>query len=800
MNKLDDNNSKYLSHAENVTNGEDVNINVLEWVLRFLKYWYLFVIGVLIAFAFGYVKNRSWVPLYKTEGKIIIESNSRSSYNLMQGFGSPIDYVNTNNQLLILGSYDLINRTVQKLPFDVDYYTRGRFRTNYLYGREPIKINLEFADPQVYGLEFRFVSIDSENFQILLANEKDREVYPNYQINGKYGVPFENFLMFATIDKLYIPAGNFEFLFRFRSLASLENEFASRLHLSNIGESSSVVSISLVGNVVKRDKDFIDALSAEYLESNLEAKNEEAIRTIAFINEQLALLFDSLQQSESLLRQYRRENNIVDVDAYTSSILSKMSMLDNKRSELMLKSVYFENLSKYLNESLSEERLVAPSTIGISDPVLLDLVSKYNELQQKRSDIGEQNPNYERYSKKMDEVRATMLEVLNNVRNVHAVEREAFERECNDVMADLHDLPEKELMMLTYERSYKINDNYYTYLLQKKSEAQIRKASNVSDNKILQKARINYAPVNGGEKTKNYLFFVVIGLLLPAVFVVLKELLNVRLRNESDVAKITQVPILVTILRTTDDSKIASVKNLKSLFAEGFRLLRSRIEFIVQRKSDISIMITSAESGDGKTFLAANLAGIYSLLSDKVVLVDLDMRNPKMSSYLGCDNRKGLVHVLIGEATLDDVIVKDSDEFGFHFIPVGIVPPNSAELLRSEKMMQILEELSRRYAYRIYDTSPLGLVSDAYALTNSVDVNLLIARAFKTNKFFFRNFMEQVQQDRVNNPYIVLNDLAVSTKKKYGKYGYYGRYTYGRYYYGDAKYYHQQSAKYYTEN
>ena len=609
-------------------------------------------------------------------------------------------------------------------------------------------------------------------------------------------------MLFATIDKLYLPTENVEFLFRFRDFYSLEEEFASRLQLSYIGEMSSVISVSLTGNVVARDRDFINALCAEFLEANLEEKNEEATRTINFINEQLAFIFDSLQTAENRLRQYRRQNNMVDINAYASSVLSKLSALDAQRSELTLKEAYFDELAEYLKESVTVERLVAPSSIGVSDPVLLDLVSKFNELQQKRGDLGEKNPQYERYSKRMDEVRSTMLEVLENVRKIHRMERDAFEKEYMAVMGDLQDLPEKELMMINYERAYKINDNYYTFLLQKQSEAQIRKASNVPDNKILQKARIRYSPVNGKDKMKVYLLFVVIGLLIPAAYIILKELLNTTIRDERDVVKLTNIPVLGTI-RHADETevKVQTVEKPKSLFTEGFRLIRSRVEFISKRKTDISVLITSAESGDGKTHFAINLAGVYSLVSDKVVLVDMDIRNPKLSQKLGYKNAKGLVHVLIGEATLDEVLIKDDKELGFHFLPAGIVPPNPAELVGSEEMMKLLEELKQRYDYRIIDTSPLGFVSDSYALTGVVDVNLLITRVFKSDKLFFKNFIEQVQQDNVNNPYIVLNDLQVSKNGKYGygKYGY-GKYGYGKYGYGNTHYYHQQSAKYYTED
>ena len=803
MEYYSDKNSKYYGNEAPIIEEEESNFNILEWFFKFLRYWYLFVIALVISLGLAYLKNRSWMPEYYTEGKVIIESSTADNYNFMQGFGSGMDYINTNNQLLILGSYDLINRTVQDLPFGVDFYTRGHFRTHNLYGREPIAINLRYADMQLYGCEFRFIPIDDNNFEIVIEDDFSKELFPDFKIKGQYGVPFENFLMFATIDKLYLPTGNTEFLFRFRDFYSLEEEFAARLQLSYIGEMSSVISVSLTGNVVARDRDFINALCAEFLEANLEEKNEEATRTINFINEQLAFIFDSLQTSENRLRQYRRQNNMVDVNAYTSSVLSKLSALDAQRSELTLKEAYFDELAEYLKESVTEERLVAPSSIGVSDPVLLDLVSKFNELQQKRSDLGEKNPQYERYSKRMDEVRTTMLEVLENVRKVHDMERGAFEKEYMGVMADLQDLPEKELMMINYERAYKINDNYYTFLLQKQSEAQIRKASNVPDNKILQKARISQMPVNSGDKIKIYLLFVIIGLLIPAGYIILKEFLNTTIRGERDVMRITNIPVLGTIRHAdASESIVQTVEKPKSLFTEGFRLIRSRVEFISKRKSDISVLITSAESGDGKTHFAINLTGVYSLVSDKVILIDMDIRNPKLTEKLGYKNNKGLVHVLIGEATLDEVLIKDDKNLGFHFLPAGIAPPNPAELVRSEEMLKLLNELKQRYDYRILDTSPLGLVSDAYALTSIADVNLLITRVFKSDKSFFKNFIEQVQQDNVNNPYIVLNDLQVPKKGKTGRYGRYGygKYGYGKYGYGNAQYYHQQSAKYYTED
>ena len=210
-------------------------------------------------------------------------------------------------------------------------------------------------------------------------------------------------------------------------------------------------------------------------------------------------------------------------------------------------------------------------------------------------------------------------------------------------------------------------------------------------------------------------------------------------------------------------------------------------------------MVSSAESGDGKTHFVINLAGVYSLVSKKVLLMDLDVRNPQVSKRLGFDKVNGLVNVLIGDNTIDEVIVKADDEIPYDVLPVGVVPPNPAEWLRSDEVKQPLEYLKSKYDFIIVDTSPLGLVSDSYAISSMVDVTLFVVRVGKTDKTFFRNFVNQVNNDVLDHSYIIVNDIPKPKhNRKYG-YGYgYGKYSYA--YSGSSKYYHSQSSKYYVDD
>lgn len=766
---------------------EGDSINVMEWLMRFVSHWYLFVFAIIVALGFAYLKNRKWMPNFYTESKVIIETNTSRDFNFMQGFGSGP----SNNELLIMSSYDLINRAVAELPFDIDYYVRGRFKTNTLYGREPVRINSRFLSSGAYQCEFRFKPINDKQFEIYIENDLGRETYPDFKVEGEYGVPIENYLFGLTVEKLYLPTDNTPFLFKFRTQLSLEQEFAARMSLSYVGEQTSVISLSLVGNNCNRDRDFLDKLVEKFLQLNLEEKNEEATRTINFINDQLVFISNSLDSSETQLRQFRRKYNMVDVNAHTTSVLSKLTSLDQQRSQLNLKDAYFDELSTYLNESLVKEKLVAPSSIGVSDPILLDLVTKFNEVQQKRAELGEKNPNYERYSRNLEEIRFTLIEVLANVRKIHGLERAAFESEYKQTMTELQELPERELGMVNIERQYKINDNYYTFLLQKQAEAQIRMASNVPDNKILQQARTSGAPVNSGDKRKTYMIFLVVGVALPFIFVILKELLNITIRTEGDIAKLTKEPLIGTILHTNNTTdKIITTKQTRSLFTERFRMLRSRLDFIVHRKDKITMLVSSAESKDGKTHFAINIAGTYSLLHKKVLLVDLDLRNPSLSRKFGYEKNQGLTNVMIGDISLEDAIIKANAEFSFDFLPAGVIPPNPSELISSVLMSDIFETLKDRYDYLLIDTSPLGLVADAYALTNQVDVNLIVARVGKTTKDRFKTLMQQFKQDKVLNTYVILNDMPQPKKSRTSK-------LYGKYASNNA-YYYVDSDKYYT--
>lgn len=775
----------------NMFENEESSFDIMKWVRLVLQYWYLFVISLVAAYFLAYYSNRSWMPIYKTSARVIIEDRRGSATGaaaVMQGFNVQSGFSNINNQIIMFGSRDMSMRAVERLGLDVDYYTRGRFKTNNLYKKNPVEIKHDYLSSNAYSMEFKFESVDDSSFKISVEGNKKQD---GFSITGKYGVPIKNSIFFITVNKTDFFTPKTEFYFRFRSQESWVSDFNPRLNFRFVMDRSSVVEVSLTGLVAERDKDFIDALCIEFLADNLERKNEAAIRTIEFIDSQLFGIADSLHAAESRLREFRTENKMVDVSAYGSNLMGQINNLDQRRVELNLKKTYLDYLSDYLKGNIEDGRIVIPSSLGITDGVLMTLVRELVDLQTKRDEMGVQSPHYRKYQSQIDAKKVALLEVLNNMYDNFNIELASFNKQYDVLMNRIATLPDKESQMVNYQRVFRIHDNYYTFLMQKRAEAQIQKASNSPDNIILGQATLG-GVMNGGVKSKKYTQNLMIGLMLPVVFIFLRGFLDFTIKDKNDVKKYTRYDVIGTIQKGKyEQNPLLVKKQPKSIFAESFRLIRTRLEFIAKSHENkaASILVTSTESGDGKSFFSINLAGIYAMEKKKAILVDLDLRKPSIGQSLSLHRNKGVSNYLIGQVELEDIIIQKQG-YDFDVILSGTIPPNPGELVKSEKLKELLEILKERYEYVIIDTSPIGLVGDAYALAHIVDTNIFVVRQEKTSKSFFKNVIEQLKQDNIPNVYIVMNGVDAqhteySTYHGYMKKSYYTKNKKANQYYND---------------
>jgi capsular exopolysaccharide synthesis family protein len=318
--------------------------------------------------------------------------------------------------------------------------------------------------------------------------------------------------------------------------------------------------------------------------------------------------------------------------------------------------------------------------------------------------------------------------------------------------------------------------------LQKRAEAEVQKASNSSDNTVLDRARMMYS-TNSGAKKDRMTKSLMIGLALSFVFVLLLKVLNSKITTISEAEKASKFPVIGSIRRTKKRDPMLLIRHPNSAFAETFRVIRTRMEFIVQRRSNIMITISSAESGDGKTYFSANLAAVYAVTGSKTILVDMDIRKPNIHKSFDVNYEPGVTNYLIGEMSLKEVIKKTENEY-YDILTTGPIPPNPGEIVRSNKLKEMFEELKKEYEYIIIDTSPIGLVADAYAIMLISDLSLFVTRLNKTRKQNIKKVSEQLREDKVQHVYTIINDVIME-RSHYSKYNAYG-YGYG---YGVKKFY-----------
>lgn len=783
------NNSQYNSYNtygnyQDKNQDEDgSNFNLMEWVLKILRYWYLFVIAVMIALGVSYLQNRKWLPSYYSQGTIIIKETvgyGSSSSVLMQGFGVDAGYKNVQNQLIMLKSYDLACRVIDSLPYlRVEYITQGRFKTRNLYRESPIEIDPEFVAQDAYGMLFQ-VDFQSDGGMTISSTDENHP----FSVKARYGEPVECEKFKLTIWPTARLVESGKIYIRFRSREGLANELMSRLTLNFITEGSTVLALGLVSETPARDCEIIDKLAEIFLLQNLEQKNEVAENSIKFINSQLESLQESLEVSEGAMTDFRQENKFVDVSSYAGQLMTKISGYDQEMMAMRLRETYFDYLTKYLETNMESGAVIAPTSLGLNDAALISLVQQLNDLRIQRGELSEKNVYYAKFTKDIENVKSMINEIVSSMRASLEIEKKDLTERYAEVEREIKKLPTKELQMVAIERNYRIDDNYYTFFLQKRAEAEIQKASNTPDNTILDKAR-TISTVNSKTKRNNTTTALLLGILIPLVLVILSELLNNKVRTAKDVEKISPFRLIGTVRHAKSQNPTLVRDHPRSSYAEMLRSIRTRMEFIVKRKDKMVVCITSTESGDGKTFLSSNLAALFSMTGKKTLLMDLDIRKPNIHTKMGLEGGVGLSNYLIGDCSLEDTFVESP--FDFDIMRAGTIAPNPGELIHSDKLTDTINMLREKYDFIIIDTSPIGLVPDAYTILELSDIGLYVIRCMQTNKSFCKQTLQEISEvlDTPEKLQIVLSDIPTEGHSGYG-YGY--GYGYSGYGYGSSSY------------
>ncbi|RZS98251.1 GumC family protein [Cecembia calidifontis] len=759
----------------------------LGYLLRkYLRFWPLYLLTAVVFLTAVFFYHRYTVDRFEVSGTVLVGNKSTVESRIFDRSNIFTGELTLDNDVLLLTSKILAKEALKKLHFDVEYYAKTKIKTVELYDRSPIRIEVDWDHLQVAGMEMELHILSPETFMV-------KDIEPGFwDLNSavanvdtgikdrvfRFGEEVKTSRSKFTVFLVNPNQVGEVIIFKLIQPATLESRMASALKVSMVKSMGSALELSLVTTVVEKGRDYINALMEAFIEYDLQEKNRNAENTLKFINQQLAYLEDSLKKAQLELQKFKVENKLVNVSAEFSNILEKMNRLEEEGKDLDFQLSYYESIERYIaGKGRDFSQVIAPSVVGIPDPLLNGLIQTLVHLSQDRRKllavVNDNHPEVVKNDMQMQKVQDALQEnIVNLIANTKG-KKEVIQKEIQQLQRQFVGMPESESQFSSISREFNLRENLYTYLLEKRAEVGIAKASNVSDNTILDYAKIGSLVYPN--KRNNYLIALLLGIFLPLGFVMASDLLDPRIKDQRDFKNHFEAPLLGIIGFSDYKNNLVVLDHPRSPVAESFRSLRSAISFIASGKKSKKILVTSSVSGEGKTFCALNLASVMALAGKKTIVVGADLRRPRLSDYFNHKDVIGLSTFLIKKAKAEDIIQKTPQENLF-FIPAGPVPPNPAELLLSDGLKDLISYLEENYDMIIFDTAPLGLVSETTDLMRSFDLNIYVVRQYYSRKEHLVMINDLYKNQQVGNVYGVFNGMKGV--------GYYAKgFTYG---YGNA--------------
>ncbi|MBO9640336.1 MAG: polysaccharide biosynthesis tyrosine autokinase, partial [Siphonobacter aquaeclarae] len=616
------------------------------------------------------------------------------------------------------------------------------------------KLNLSFPDP-------KSVRINDRNFPL------------NESVNTPYG----RLRFFAT--KAVSPDAS-PVLVSVTPRAKTVESYLKGLTAEPTSKQSTVIQLSLLDAVPEKGEAILNRLIDEYNAAAVEDKNKTASNTLKFLDERLGLVSGELQTVEQNVEQYKTSQGITDLSAQAQNFLQMVQTNDAQLNQVELQLGAIRDVEKYIG-SRTQERTGAPSTLGLSDPVLLGLITKVSELELQREQLArttsEQNPMLQSLEGQIKTMKTNIRENIQTSKTMLTTSKSQLTATNRKLEGVIRSIPQKERSLIDISRQQAIKNNLYTFLLQKREETAVSYASTIADSRTVDAARSSNEPVKPVSKMI-FALFGLLGLVLPVGALTVKDAMNNRVMRRTDVEGVTNVPILGEVVKSKDADRLIMAPQNRSVISEQIRTIRTNLQFLKSATDSQVLLFTSSISGEGKSFVSLNLGASLALVDRPTVILEMDLRKPKLREALGMTNGIGISNYLIGEATLDEALHPIPGYENYFIMPSGPVPPNPSELLSSPRLEQLFTELRGRFNYVIVDSPPIGLVTDAQLIAPFADSTMYMVRHDVTPKNYLKMIDTLYKEQRFQKLNIILNGVGEGE-------AYYYSYSYG--YYGDEK-------------
>lgn len=802
-----------------LNNSQGIGFDFKGFLFKALNLWKLILLCVGVALVIAYFINVRKQNIYRLDSLITVNNdqnpfftaNTSISFNwggVSGKVGSILTEIKTRSHNEIV---------IDSLEYYKEYLEEGKYHLIDIYKTAPFDVVIDKSKPQALGIPIGIRIIDEFSYELFYNFESDRLTGQAYGTKDKYPIavnigefrkiykfgevvnePFFN----ATVNLkpiAQIPIDKVCFV-RFLNFDSVVNQYKNSIQIQpSSRDASSVLRLSLTGKNKSKIVDFLNATSAVLSKTELERKNLYATNTIKFIDSSLNAVNANLKEVTDEMNDFRKSNKVFDVEEEITQKSEQLKEFDKEKLVEQSKLNYLNTLENYLRTKTDYSQIAAPSSVGIDEANILSSVSRIIALSVERRNLEystkEGSILFNELDRRIDTEKSVLLEAIDVTKQTIGIQLNTISRKIAQLESELIGLPSDQQEFLKIQRKLDISKEAYDIYQEKKGEAAIVKAANVSDITVIDEAKdIGNAPI-GPKKSLNYMMALMIGFLTPLFLIFVIYLLDNTIHGSDEIAKMSKIPILGLIGKYRYKNNLVAYEKPKSAVAESFRAIRSSLQFIFKNNPSSAkantLMITSSVSGEGKTFTSINIATVYALSGKKTILLGLDLRKPKIFDDFSITNEKGVVNYLIDESTLEEITTHTHIE-NLDLITSGPIPPNPSELLMGDKLKGLIDSLKDQYDIIILDTPPLGLVTDALELVQYADATIFMIRLNYTKKGMLQLVNSKYKSGELKNISFVLNFFRPKSTHNYG-YGYIYGYGYGYGVYGNA--YHEKDNK-----
>ncbi|CDC90943.1 GumC family protein [Bacteroides faecis] len=787
---------------------DDEKIDIQEVLFKYIIHWPWFVGAVLVCLIGAWIYLRMATPVYNISATVLIKDDKKGgNTGGMAGLeelglsGLISSSQNIDNELEVLRSKTLVKEVVNQLNLYVSYTDQDEFPSKNMYKTSPVIVSLtpqeaeKLSDPMI--VEMSLYPQGSLDVGVTIG---DKEYQKHFEkLPAVFPMDEGTLAFFQSPDSLMANKDTTEessaqnvrrITAKINSLMKVARVYCENLTIEPTSKTTSVAVISLKNSSLQRGQDFINQLLEMYNRNTNNDKNEIAQKTAEFIDERIDIISKELGNTEANLENFKRNAGITDLTSEAQIALTGNAEYEKKRVENRTQISLLEDLRKYIR---GNEYEVLPSNVGLQDAALVATIERYNEMLVERKRLlrtsTENNPAIVNLDTSIRAMKSNVQATLDGTLQGMLITKADLDREANRFSRRISDAPGQERQFVSIARQQEIKAGLYLMLLQKREENAIALAATANNAKIIDEAIADDIPVSPKRKII-YLIALVLGVGIPVGIIYLIGLTKFRLEGRADVEKLTTVPIVGDIPLTDEknekDGSIAVFENQNNLMSETFRNIRTNLQFMLQNDKKV-ILVTSTVSGEGKSFISANLAISLSLLGKKVVIVGLDIRKPGLNKVFRLSTKeKGITLYLANPDTDLMSLVQPSDvNKNLSILPGGTVPPNPTELLARDGLDKAIEILKKNFDYVILDTAPVGMVTDTLLIGRVADLSVYVCRADYTHKVEYTLINELAEEKKLPNICTVINGVDLKRRK----YGYY--YGYGKYgkYYGYGKRY-----------